>query len=233
MTRTTRWRSPRDTTSSGIRSHGGASSPGRCAGRSSTNGRPLGLSACARSGDRQDARPTMLRRPVDDVGLSIRSMRALQLQSRRPSTKRRWGNVRYTSAQRMHFVSSRVNAVAPSAPPTVSAGTSEIKSTGHTSAHSAHNTHLPTSSWMFAKQRRQRLASHRACSGVKPSSTSARPTRRPVSSVGTSTRSQRSYMSSSRWNCRSSTIRPGWDSSTLRRTTVDVGGELRRRRSRR
>ena len=38
---------------------------------------------------------------------------------------------------------------------------------------------------MLAKQRRHAAASQRACCSVKPSSTSASPIRRPVSSVGT------------------------------------------------
>ncbi len=89
----------------------------------------------------------------------------------------------------MQRSSSSSSAVPPGrSGSTSSDGTSEITSTGHTSAHSAHSTHLSTSRRMLAKQRRQRFASHRACCSVKPSSTSASPIRRPVSSVGTSTR---------------------------------------------
>ena len=96
-------------------------------------------------------------------------MRGPPLLSTSPSTARRVGTVRCTARSGCSVPRRGAAPCRPACPGSISSdGTSEITSTGHTSAQRAHSTHLSTSSRMLAKQRRQRVASQRACCGGEP-----------------------------------------------------------------
>ena len=109
----------------------------------------------------------------------------------RPVRGRSVGHRSTQSEQRMHrssWSTRTLDGCSGSTPSIASAGRIRMHFSGQTSTQPPHRMHSDGSSMMFRKHWRQRPASARACSSVKPSSISGEPIRRSVASTGTATR---------------------------------------------